>query len=264
MDLDLHQKHILITGGSKGIGLACAKAFLSEGASVTLISRSQDNLDQAREILIQDGFEAARIHLHAADLTQAANAAKALEHACHTAGEVDVLVNSAGAASRIPAFELTPEDWQDAMNAKFFSYINIANPALKRMAQRGHGNLVNIVGIGGKVASAVHVAGGAANAALLLATAGLAAAYGPKGVRVTAVNPGRTLTDRMQGLLEAEASQNHISLEEATHRAGAKMPLGRVAQASEIANAVVFLASGRASYISGAILTVDGALTAII
>jgi len=120
------------------------------------------------------------------------------------------------------------------------------------------------VGIGGKVASAVHVAGGAANAALLLASAGLAAAYGPKGVRVNAVNPGRTLTDRMQGLLEAEAAQHEISLEEATRRAGAKMPFGRVAQASEIANAVVFLASDKASYISGSILTVDGALTAII
>jgi NAD(P)-dependent dehydrogenase (short-subunit alcohol dehydrogenase family) len=264
MDLDLHQKHILIPGGSKGIGLACARAFLTEGARVTLISRSQVNLDSALQTLIQEGFEAARIHLCAADLSQATDAAKALEQACSAAGEIDVLVNSAGAASRIPAFELTPEDWQDAMNAKFFSYINIANPALKRMALRGSGNVVNIVGIGGKVASAVHVAGGAANAALLLATAGLAAAYGPKGVRVNAVNPGRTLTDRMQGLLEAEAAQNQISLEEATRRAGAKMPLGRVAQASEIANAVVFLASSKASYISGSTLTVDGALTAII
>lgn len=264
MDLDLHHKHILITGGSKGIGLACAKAFLSEGAWVTLMSRSQDNLDQARNTLIQDGFDPAHIHLCAADLTLAASAAQALAQACATTGEVDVLVNSAGAASRIPAFELTPEDWQDAMNAKFFSYINILNPALKRMAQRGSGSVVNVVGIGGKVASAVHVAGGAANAALLLATAGLAAAYGPKGVRVNAVNPGRTLTDRMQGLLEAEAAQHHISLEEATRRAGAKMPFGRVAQASEIANAVVFLASNKASYISGSILTVDGALTAII
>jgi NAD(P)-dependent dehydrogenase (short-subunit alcohol dehydrogenase family) len=264
MDLDLHQKHILITGGSKGIGLACAKAFLAEGAVVTLISRTQANLDSARAALIQDGFDATLVHLCAADLTQAADAEQALEQACIAAGEIDVLVNSAGAASRIPAFELTPDDWQDAMNSKFFSYINILNPALKRMAQRGSGSVVNIVGIGGKVASAVHVAGGAANAALLLASAGLAAAYGPKGVRVNAVNPGRTLTDRMQGLLEAEAAQHRISLEEATHRAGAKMPFGRVAQASEIANAVVFLASSKASYISGSILTVDGALTAII
>lgn len=264
MDLNFNNKHILITGASKGIGLACAQAFLQEGAVVTLISRSQANLDQARAQLIQGGAAAANIHVHAADLTHADQAAQALEQACLAAGEVDVLVNSAGAASRIPAFELTPDDWQDAMNSKFFSYINILNPALKRMAQRGHGSVVNIVGIGGKVASAVHVAGGAANAALLLASAGLAAAYGPKGVRVNAVNPGRTLTDRMQGLLEAEAAQNQISLEEAMRRAGAKMPFGRVAQASEIANAVVFLASDKASYISGSILTVDGALTAII
>lgn len=264
MDLELKQKHILITGGSKGIGFACAQAFLNEGAVVTLVSRSQSNLDHARAQLLQQGVDASRVQVCAADLTQASDAARALDHACVAAGEIDVLVNSAGAASRIPAFELTPDDWHDAMNAKFFSYINILNPALQRMAQRGSGCVVNIVGIGGKVASAVHVAGGAANAALLLASAGLAAAYGPKGIRVNAVNPGRTLTDRMQGLLEAEAAQHHISLEEATRRAGAKMPLGRVAQASEIANAVVFLASSKASYISGSMLTVDGALTAII
>ena len=127
MDLDLHQKHILITGGSKGIGLACARAFLTEGARVTLISRSQVNLDSALQTLIQEGFEAARIHLCAADLSQATDAAKALEQACSAAGEIDVLVNSAGAASRIPAFELTPEDWQDAMNAKFFSKLDVSH-----------------------------------------------------------------------------------------------------------------------------------------
>ena len=264
MDLELNQKHVLITGGSKGIGLACAQAFLNEGAVVTLISRSQANLDAARSLILHSGVAPERVHVCAADLREPAEAARALEQACIAAGEIDVLINSAGAASRIPAFELTPEDWQDAMNSKFFSYINILNPALKRMGRRGQGSVVNIVGIGGKVASAVHVAGGAANAALLLASAGLAAAYGPKGVRVNALNPGRTLTGRMQGLLEAEAAQHHISLEEATRRAGAKMPLGRVAEPSEIANAVVFLASGKASYVSGAMLTVDGALTAII
>src|SRR5574343_1538573 len=187
MDLHLRDKHILITGGSKGIGLACAEAFLQEGARVTLVSRDAANLARAREQLA--AHDARRIHTHAADLRDPNAALAALDAAEAALGAVDVLVNSAGAAKRTPAPELTPQAWQDAMQAKYFSYIHMIDPTIKRMAQRGRGSIVNVVGNGGKVASPIHLPGGSANAALMLASTGLAAAYAAQGVRVNAINP---------------------------------------------------------------------------
>ena len=173
MDLQLHNQHVLITGGSKGIGLACAQAFLQEGAKVSLVSRDTANLGKARQTL-QTQFAADRIHTVAADLRDAQAALAALDSAEAAFGPVDVLVNSAGAAKRTPAPELTPEAWQDAMQAKYFTYIHMINPSIQRMAARGAGAVVNVVGNGGKVASPIHLPGGAANAALMLASAGLA------------------------------------------------------------------------------------------
>ena len=123
MDLQLTHQHVLITGGSKGIGLACAQAFLQEGAKVSLVSRDTANLDKARQSL-QTQFAADRIHTVAADLRDPQAALAALNSAEAAFGPVDVLVNSAGAAKRTPAPELTPEAWQDAMQAKYFTYIH--------------------------------------------------------------------------------------------------------------------------------------------
>ncbi|MFM7024891.1 MAG: SDR family oxidoreductase [Limnohabitans sp.] len=262
MDLHLQDKHILVTGGSKGIGLACAEAFLQEGARVTLVSREAANLARARERLAAFGQH--RIHTHAADLRDAAAAQAALEAAEATLGPVDVLVNSAGAAKRTPASELTPQAWQDAMQAKYFSYIHMIDPTIKRMAQRGAGNIVNVVGNGGKVASPIHLPGGAANAALMLASAGLAAAYGPQGIRVNAINPGATRTERLQEGLAADARAQGIDTGEAMQRAVARIPLGRMAEPEEIARAVLFLASDAASYITGVCMTMDGAASPIV
>ena len=263
MDLQLHNQHVLITGGSKGIGLACAQAFLAEGARVSLVSRDPANLERARHTL-QAQFAAERIHTVAADLRDAQAALAALDSAEAAFGSVDVLVNSAGAAKRTPAPELTPEAWQDAMQAKYFTYIHMMNPAIQRMAARGTGNVVNVVGNGGKVASPIHLPGGAANAALMLASVGLAAAYGPQGIRVNAVNPGLTRTDRLQEGLVADARNQGISTEQAMAQAVARIPMGRMAEPEEIANAVVFLASAKASYITGICMSMDGALNPIV
>jgi NAD(P)-dependent dehydrogenase (short-subunit alcohol dehydrogenase family) len=263
MDLQLHNQHVLITGGSKGIGLACAQAFLAEGARVSLVSRDHANLERARHTL-QAQFAAERIHTVAADLRDAQAALAALDSAEAAFGPVDVLVNSAGAAKRTPAPELTPEAWQDAMQAKYFTYIHMMNPAIQRMAARGAGNVVNVVGNGGKVASPIHLPGGAANAALMLASVGLAAAYGPQGIRVNAVNPGLTRTDRLQEGLVADARNQGISTEQAMAQAVARIPMGRMAEPEEIANAVVFLASAKASYITGICMSMDGALNPIV
>jgi NAD(P)-dependent dehydrogenase (short-subunit alcohol dehydrogenase family) len=196
----------------------------------------------------------------AADLCDSAAALAAIDTVERQLGAIDILVNSAGAARRTPPDELSPEAWRAAMDAKFFSYVNVIDPLVKRMAARGRGAIVNIAGTGGKSATVSHLAGGAANAALMLATAGLAAAYARSGVRVVGVSPSLTDTERVAEGMQAQARTAGISVEEALRRSLAALPLGRMATAEEVANAVVFLASPRASYISGVTLSVDGAL----
>ncbi|HSV45958.1 MAG TPA: SDR family oxidoreductase [Ramlibacter sp.] len=261
MDLQLKGLHVLVTGGSRGIGLACAREFLREGARVGIAGRSSEHLDSALAQLRADGFDAAG---HSADLTDPAAALAMVEAAEAAGGPIDILVNSAGAARRTPFDELQPQAWHDAMQAKFFTYVHVMDPVVKRMGARGKGAIVNVIGMGGKLASPTHLAGGAANAALMLASAGLATAYGPRGVRVNAVNPAMTLTDRMAQGLAADARLGGGTPDEALEQARKRMPLGRIASPQDIANAVVFLASPRAGYISGAILSMDGAATPMV
>ena len=263
MDLQLQGQHVLITGGSKGIGLACARGFLIEGARVSLVSRQATNLQNAQQVLKAE-FPQAQVFTMAADLSDATQALNVLNAAEKAQGAVDVLINSAGAAKRTPLDELTPQAWADAMQAKYFTYINIIDPTIKRMAQRNAGAIVNIVGNGGKVASPIHLPGGSANAALMLASVGLANAYGPQGVRVNAINPGLTLTDRLQEGFAADARMRGVSTDEVLQQSVAKLPLGRIATPEEIANAAVFLSSSKASYITGICMSMDGALNPIV
>jgi NAD(P)-dependent dehydrogenase (short-subunit alcohol dehydrogenase family) len=199
-----------------------------------------------------------------ADLVHADHARRAIAEAERALGPIDVLVNSAGAARRYPPDELSAQAWHDAMDAKFFSYIHPIDIVVRAMAARGRGAIVSIVGSGGKVASPVHLPGGAANAALMLATAGLAAAYGPKGVRVNAINPGATLTGRVQEGLAAEARMTGLAADELLARMQRRIPLGRLGTPEEVARVAVFLASDAASYVSGAIVPMDGASNAVI
>jgi NAD(P)-dependent dehydrogenase (short-subunit alcohol dehydrogenase family) len=205
-----------------------------------------------------------RIAIKTADLREPSSALAALDELEAVHGPVDILVNSAGAARRTLPDDLEPANWQDAMQSKFFTYIHMMNPLIKRMGSRGAGCIVNVIGAGGKVASTTHLPGGAANAALMLVSAGLASAYGPRGVRVNAVNPGATLTERLKSGLAAEAQLNHVSENEALANITLRLPLRRVADPGEVANAVAFLASAKASYINGAILAMDGGLTPMI
>ncbi len=265
MDLQLSSKHILITGGSKGIGLACAQGFLREGAKVSLVSRDSANLEAALKTLSAEFEDAAsRVATFSADLQDAAQAANALAQAEARHGAVDVLVNSAGAAKRTPADELTPQAWRDAMNAKYFTYVHMIDPVIKKMGLRGSGAIVNVVGAGGKVASPIHLPGGAANAALMLISAGLASAYAARGVRVNAINPGATVTDRLTEGLKAQARLDGISMDDALARATRSVPMGRLAEPEEIANAVLFLASAKASYVNGVVMSMDGVSTAMV
>ncbi len=256
MDLHLKGRRVLVTGGSKGIGLACAEAFVAEGARVAIVSRDRANLDAARARL-------PGVATIAANLIDAGEAKRALDEAEAALGPLDVLVNSAGAAKRYPPDELDAVAWHAAMDAKFFSYIQIATLAVQRMAARGSGVVVNIIGSGGRVASPVHLPGGAANAALMLATAGLAAAFGPRGVRVVGINPGTTLTGRVEQGLAVESRMTGESPDALLARQQARIPLGRIGKPEEIARVAVFLASDAASYVTGANLAMEGGAQAL-
>ena len=251
MDLNLRGEIAFITGGSKGIGFACAAALAAEGAKVAIGSRSQDNIDKALAKL-RGAFGIA------ADMSDAAAASAAIDAVESHFGPIDILVNSAGAARRTTPDELTPAVWRAAMDAKYFSYINAIDPLVKRMAKRGRGVIVNIIGAGGKVASPTHLAGGAANAALMLVTAGLGSAYASRGVRVVGLNPGLTDTDRVAEGLASATRLAGVDAAEARRRAIEIIPIGRMAAPEEIANAVAFLASGKASYITGVTIGMDG------
>lgn len=257
MDLQLSGKVVWITGGSKGIGLACAAAFLAEGARVAITSRAEANLARARA-------QHPELIGVAADLSQIGTAPAAVAAVQRQLGPIDILINSAGAARRTLPLELTPAAWHAAMDAKYFTYIHAMDAVLPAMAERGSGNVVNVIGMGGKSATAMHLPGGAANSALMLASVGLASVYAPKGLRINAINPGATLTERVHEALQLEAKSQGVTEAEALARGEARVPMRRYGRADEVAAVAVFLASERASYVTGAIVPMDGGLTAVI
>lgn len=261
MDLDLRGRGVVVTGASKGIGFACARAFIDEGAKVTIVSRSQANLDSALRKLPHGAHPVRAVEADLSDAEAAERMAAAVEK---ESGPIDVLINSAGAARRYAPADLSAKAWHDAMDAKFFSYVHPMDAVLKRMLARKRGSIVNIIGMGGKVASPVHLPGGAANSALMLATVGLAAAHGPSGIRINGINPGATLTDRVHEGLKAESKLTGVPPEELLAANQTKIPLRRYGKPEEIARVALFLASDQASYVTGAIVAMDGGLGAVI
>ncbi len=261
MDLQLTGKTVLITGGSKGIGRGCAEAFAKEGCKVAIVSRGEANLKRAEELLAEKGVKVLSIP---ADLTKPEEAVRAVAEAERQLGPIDVLVNSAGASQHHPLHELNVEAWHQGMDSKYFTYIHMLQAALPGMAKRKRGAVVNIIGMGGKIGRPHHLAGGAANAALMLVSTGLAGGYGPEGVRINAISPGGTITERSLARLEVQSRETGRSIKDLQADAAKKIPLRRLALPEDIAQAALFLASERASYITGVCIPMDGGSLTVI
>jgi NAD(P)-dependent dehydrogenase (short-subunit alcohol dehydrogenase family) len=266
MNLYLDNKHVVIAGGSSGIGFACACEFLNEGATVTIISRNSELLLQSYTLLLELYPTAqGKLFTYLCDLTDAVAVDQVINQIEESVGHIDILVNSTGTPHRTDAFNLSADDWHSAMSSKYFSYMNVITPVINKMKIRGQGSIVNVAGTGGKSPRPYRIPGGAASSAIMAATIGLAAEFGKFGVRLNVVNPDVVLTGnhlKPGGSLKQRVES--VTIENAVKMTQPNMPFGRLSLAKEIADAVVFLSSSRASYISGTILTVDGAANPVI
>ncbi|HVL35158.1 MAG TPA: short-chain dehydrogenase/reductase [Burkholderiales bacterium] len=238
MDLELRGKSVLVTGGSKGIGLACARSFVAEGCRVHLAARNRERLEEARRAL------GAAATAHPVDLRDAA----ALQKLAAECGEVDILVNNAGDIPGGTLESLGDAAWRLAWELKVFAYINLSRELFGRMQRRGGGVIVNVIGMAAEHPSFEYICGATANAGLAAFTRALGKNARETGVRVLGVHPPSTRTDRIVTLMKAAAK--------ARFGDESRYPelIGNVIEPEQVADTVVFLASARAGQLSGVVL----------
>lgn len=243
MELNLKGKRALVTGGSKGIGWACANALADEGCEVMIAARNPP--------------AAGRHKFRATDLSQRG----AAEQLAEWAGGLDILVNNAGAIPGGDLLTVDEETWRRAWDLKVFGYINLTRQVYARMKSRKSGVIVNILGNAGERLDASYIAGSTANAGLMAFTRTLGGASHADGIRVVGINPGPVATDRLKSLLRQRAEAKFGDPERYAELF-AGMSFGRPATPEEIAWMAAFLASERSAYTSGCIVTIDGGLAA--
>ncbi len=255
MDLGLQNKVVFITGGSKGIGRACAMEFAREGAHVAICARTADGLRQAADAIRTTVGR--QVFTVTGDMTKWEDSKRCVDAAAGHFGGLDVLVNCAGASPGGLILNLSEEDWSLSLQLKFMGYIRASKAAIPYLLKRGSGRIVNVVGNDGIKPAYWELTASAANAADLAMTSALAEQYGPRGILVNAVNPGPVATERWDGLVRAYARDKGMSFDDASKQAVKSMPLGRIATPEEVAWVVVFVASERASFMNGAWITLD-------
>jgi 3-oxoacyl-[acyl-carrier protein] reductase len=253
MELGLNGRYALVTGGSAGIGRACALALAHEGVDVAICARDAARLEEtAAAIRQQTGRRALAVP---ADLTRPEHITALVDRVVREFGRVDILVNNAGASRFGNPLELDDNAWVAAMELKYFGYVRCARAVAPQMIHRGWGRIINIIGTAARRANPLHLPGGSANAALVLFTKGFGIELARHGVLVNAVSPAGVATERLDRLVKAAAERDGIDVQEARRRMSANSPLGRPA---EVADAVCFLASERAGYFVGTTFWMDG------
>ncbi|MGH7372744.1 MAG: SDR family oxidoreductase [Candidatus Rokuibacteriota bacterium] len=259
MDLGLKGKTALVTGGSKGIGRAVAKTLAAEGARVAICSRDASALKQAATDIERE--TGGRVETVPGDLSQRSEVSRVPADALTRLGRLDILVNNAGAIKGGDFLATPDEEWLNGWSLKLMGYIRMAREVLPHMQGQGGGRIINVVGAAARNPTTTYMMGGTANAALINFTKALADLGARSKVLVTGVSPGPVKTERWDNLMAQQAKAASQEVAVYVEERSREFPLGRIALPEEVADVVCFLASERASYLTGITITVDGGIT---
>lgn len=263
MDLQLTGKRAVVTGASRGIGLAVADALAAEGADVVLVARGQAALDAAALRVRRHGH---RVLAVVADTTDDAAVRAMVTAAVAGLGGIDILVNAAAQPARPDAArhlaDLADDDLRTEIETKVLGYLRTARAAAPYMIEQGWGRIINISGLAARQASSVF--GSIRNVAVAAMTKNLADELGPAGINVTVVHPGLTVTERMPALIAAYAEARGVTEAEAQRAMAAGISIGRMVTAAEIGDVVAFLASPRSVAINGDAIAAGGGTRGVI
>jgi len=252
MDLGLTHRKVVVTGGSKGIGLATARAFAEEGADVVIVGRDAEALEAAAETLRGTGRT---IMTFAADLSRDA----ARERLFEAHDDADILVNNAGAIPAGDISTVTMDAWREGWELKVWGYIHLCKLYVGAMSARRSGTIVNIIGMGGRATRPGYIAGASGNAALIGFTQALGAGTPKSDVRVFGINPSATLTDRTRTMARVWAEERFGDperWEEVLDQS--KMPFGRIKLPEEVGALAAMLCAPQVHYLSGTVIDLDG------
>lgn len=261
LDLQLSGKTAIVTGGSAGIGLAIAKSLYSEGVNVVIAARNPERLENAVSAIQSLPTTGAKVISITADLTQAESVERVVSTTLQQFGQIDILVNNAGSARAGSFLDLSDDVFLDAWNLKLLGYIRLVKAVVPHQKSRGDGRIVNIIGGAGRTPRPSFLPGGTTNAALLNFTRGISKELAEYNIRINAISPGATATERAERLAEQNAQARGITVEQAKAETLQGIPLKRIAQPEEIAALTLFLVSDLAASITGAEILVDGGST---
>ncbi|PLS18531.1 short-chain dehydrogenase [Bacillus sp. M6-12] len=262
MDFNLNNKNAIITGGSAGIGLAIAQAFVKEGANVIIVGRELERLKRAEEEIKKVRLnDKCSVFTISGDLSKKEDISNVIEKTVSHCGKIDILVNNAGSARAGSFFDLTDQDFEEAWNLKFLGYIRMVKGIAPFMIKQRDGNIINIIGIAARNPSATFLPGSTTNAAILNFTKGLSKELAAHNVRINAISPGVTATERAERLAIQRAQAKGISLQEEKEGVYSSIPLRKYVDPDEIAKMTLLLCSNSVSSITGTEFIIDGGQT---